>query len=114
MFIATLIVTSLFAALLAFSASGKLRHDPAQFAVLERVGAVRLAPILALLELAGATGLLIGLAWWPLGAAAGIGVTLYFLGAIASHIRVGDHAISAPSILLAVSLAVVGLRLATT
>ena len=41
-------------------------------------------------EFAAALGLVVGI-WWPLlGVAAVIGLVLYFLGAIVSHLRVGD------------------------
>lgn len=42
------------------------------------------------MELAAAAGLLVGIAWRPLGVAAAIGVVLYFLGAIGAHARVKD------------------------
>ncbi|GAB3255841.1 DoxX family protein [Kineosporia babensis] len=42
---------------------------------------------LALLNLAGATGLLLGIAWRPLGIASALGLTLYFLGALGFHLR---------------------------
>ncbi len=47
-------------------------------------------PVLAALEIAGALGLLVGLAWAPLGIAAAIGVVLYFVGAVIAHLRVKD------------------------
>jgi hypothetical protein len=46
--------------------------------------------ILAACEFAGAAGLVLGI-WWPLlGVAAGVGLVLYFVGAIAAHLRVDD------------------------
>jgi hypothetical protein len=111
-FIADLIVSILFAALLVVSATGKIRHDKAQLATLEKVGATRLIPLLATAELAAAAGLAVGLAWWPLAVAAGAGVVLYFLGAIGSHLRVGDRAgILPPVVLLLVAVATLVLRL---
>jgi hypothetical protein len=112
-FIADLIVSALFAALLVLSATGKVRRDKRQIAVLERVGALRLIPLLAASELAGAAGLAVGLAWWPLGVAAGAGLVLYFLGAVGSHLRVGDREIAAPAVLLLVALASIATRLAS-
>ena len=45
-------------------------------------------PPLAVLKAAGAGGLLAGLlGLWPLGVAAGIGLVLFFLGALAVHVR---------------------------
>ncbi|MFC6021267.1 DoxX family protein [Plantactinospora solaniradicis] len=111
MFVTTLVVSLAFAALLVASAVGKLQRSPSQLATLERVGALKIAPILAVLELAGAVGLVVGLFWWPIGIAAGIGLVLYFAGAISAHLRVGDRTIVAPAVLLIVSLAAVALRL---
>ncbi|MEU4679272.1 DoxX family protein [Micromonospora sp. NPDC023737] len=113
MFVATLVVSIAFAALLAVSAAGKLKGDPMQMETLERVGAVKLRPLLAFLEFAGAAGLLVGLAWWPLGVAAGAGLVLYFAGAVAAHLRVGDRKILPPVLLLIVSLAAGALQLAS-
>src|SRR5262245_51825995 len=44
------------------------------------------------LELAGAAGLIIGIFWPPLGIAAGIGLFLLVVGAVITHVRVGDGA----------------------
>ncbi|MGZ8177826.1 DoxX family protein [Williamsia sp. SKLECPSW1] len=41
-------------------------------------------------EVAGAIGLLIGLAWQPLGIAAAIGLVIVFIGAVVFHARFGD------------------------
>jgi uncharacterized membrane protein YphA (DoxX/SURF4 family) len=45
---------------------------------------------IGLLELAGASGVLIGLAFRPLGVAAAAGLALVSLGAIVTHVRAGD------------------------
>lgn len=113
MFIAASILSVLFSALLVFSAVGKLRKDPKQMAVLELVKATKAAPLLATLEIAAAAGLLVGLAWWPVGIAAGIGAVLYFAGAIVAHLRVGDRSVTGAAVLLGVSAAVVVLRALT-
>jgi hypothetical protein len=42
------------------------------------------------LELLAVIGLLAGLAVWPLGVAAGAGLVLLMIGAVITHIRVGD------------------------
>ncbi|GAA5194021.1 hypothetical protein GCM10023322_57390 [Rugosimonospora acidiphila] len=113
MFIATIVVSLVFAALLLVSAAGKLRRSPSQVGTLERVGALGIAPVLAVLEIAGAVGLAAGLAWWPLGIAAGVGLALYFIGAAGAHLRVRDRTIAAPVVLLVVSLAAIAPRLAS-
>lgn len=111
MYIATIIVSAVFALLLVASAIGKLRRDPSQIAVLEKVGAIRFAPVLAALEIAAALGLVAGLFWWPIGVAAGAGAALYFLGATIAHLRVGDKAIAMPIVLFIVAIASIVLRL---
>lgn len=113
MFIAASILSVLFSALLVFSAAGKIRKDPHQMVVLELVKATKAAPLLATLELAAAAGLLVGLAWWPIGIAAGTGAVLYFAGAILAHLRVGDRAVTGSAVLLGVSVATVVLRALT-
>jgi hypothetical protein len=45
---------------------------------------------LQLVKIAGALGLLAGIVYRPLGIAAAIGVVLYFLGAVITHVRGGD------------------------
>lgn len=90
--IAYLVIAILLAAILVFSGLGKLRGDPRIVRVIhELVGVpMKYFPLLAACEFAGAMGLVLGI-WWPLlGVAAGIGVVLYFVGAIVSHLRVGD------------------------
>jgi hypothetical protein len=110
MIIAASILSILFSAVLVFSAVGKIRKNPHQMAVLELVKATKAAPLLATLELAAAAGLLVGLAFWPIGTAAGIGAVLYFAGAIVAHLRVGDRAVTGSAVLLGISVAAVVLR----
>jgi pimeloyl-ACP methyl ester carboxylesterase len=68
-------------------------------------------PHLAACEIAVSLGLLVGI-WWPiLGLAAGIGLIVYFVGAIVSHVRVGDlNGIGAAVLILTISVASVVLR----
>jgi hypothetical protein len=86
-----MIVSILLAALLVFTAVRKLSHRPDVVATYTRVGVPeeRLDQ-LAWILLAGAAGLIAGLFWPPIGVAAGIGLVVYFLLAIAAHIRAGD------------------------
>jgi len=49
-------------------------------------------------EQTAAAGLLIGIKWAPVGIAAGIGMTLYFIGAIIAHVRVNDLKGSPPAV----------------
>ena len=92
MHIAYLVITALFAIMVAFSGLGKARGNPHIVKVIhETVGVpMRYFPLLAACEFAGASGLVLGIWWPPLGVAAGIGLVLYFVGAVVSHLRVGD------------------------
>jgi DoxX-like protein len=63
-------------------------------------------PALALTEFAGALGLLIGIAWRPLGIAAATGVVLYFTGAALAHLTAKDvGGALVPAVILAVAAA---------
>jgi hypothetical protein len=66
-------------------------------------------PYLATLKLAGAVGLVVGLVAMPwLGVAAGVGLTLFFVGAVAVHIKTGvlyNIAFPAAFLLLAITSA---------
>ncbi|AZM46520.1 transmembrane invasion protein [Streptomyces sp. WAC 06738] len=64
-------------------------------------------PYLGALKLAGAAGLVVGLAAVPwLGVAAGVGLTLFFVGAVAAHVRARVfHNIAFPGVYLLLALA---------
>src|SRR5690606_2693863 len=103
----------LLAALLCHAALRKLSHRPDVVASYARVGVpkTRLAPLAGIL-LAGAAGLVTGLWWPPIGIAAAIGLTLYFLLAIAAHIRSGDIAnLATPVVMALLAAAVLVIRL---
>jgi uncharacterized membrane protein len=84
-------VSLLLAALLVLAAARKRSHRPEVVETYTRVGVPedRLDQ-LAWILLAGAAGLIAGLAWRPIGVAAGIGLVVYFLAAIAAHVRADD------------------------
>ena len=87
---AYLVLTGLAAAIATFSAIAKLRRDPKVVRVIHDVVGVpmKYLPLLAACELAGAAGIILGL-WWPaLGVAAGVSLVVYFVAAVASHLRV--------------------------
>jgi DoxX-like family len=89
---ACLLITILLAAILVLSALGKLRRDPRIVRIMHELLGVpmRCFPALASCQLAGAIGLVFGI-WLPIvGVAAGVGVALYFVGAIVAHLRVND------------------------
>ncbi len=113
---AYLVITLVFAAMVAFSGLGKIRRDPRIVHVIhEVVGApLKYFSLLAACELAGALGLVLGI-WWPsLGVAASIGLVLYFVGATVSHLRVGDVKGMVPAVfMLAVAAGALALRILT-
>jgi hypothetical protein len=82
-------------------------------AVADRVRVPRgwMVPLGTLLA-CGAVGLLAGLAAPPLGAAAGIGLVLYFVCAVTAHLRVGDRHIGAPVSFLLLSAAALSTNVA--
>jgi uncharacterized membrane protein YphA (DoxX/SURF4 family) len=116
MHIAYLVITSLFAAMVAFSGLGKIRRDPHQMRVIhETVGMpLKYFSLLAACEFSGALGLVLGI-WWPiLGVAAAIGLILYFVGATVSHLRVNDvKGIGPPAFMLVVAAAALATRMLT-
>ena len=89
---AYLIVTIFFAAMVAFSAVAKVRREPKVVRAIQEVVGVplRYFPLLAACEFGGAFGLILGI-WLPwAGLAAGVGLVIYFVGAVVSHLRVAD------------------------
>jgi DoxX-like protein len=90
-FIAYTVVAVVFGLATANSAVAKLRRNERVVGGLAAAGvpASWFVP-LALLNLAGAIGLWIGIAWRPLGIAAATGLVLYFAGALIAHLRTRD------------------------
>ncbi len=114
MFVVCIIVSVLLALALAGSAMGKLTKNPKIVENLGKVGVpMGWLPRLAAAELAGAVGLLVGLAVAPLGIAAAIGVIGYFVGAVVTHVKAGDKNIAPPAVLGLVAVAALVLRLVT-
>lgn len=112
MFIAYTIVAIVLALVLLFSAWAKLTRDERVVTGMTGVGVpLRWFPFLALCLIAGAVGLLIGIAYAPLGIAAAIGLILYFLSAVFFHLRAGDMAVIPPLALLALAVVALLLRL---
>lgn len=111
-----LIVTVIFAHMTAFSAIGKIRRDPKIVHVIHEVIGVPMEyfALLAACELAGAVGLIVGI-WLPLlGVAASVGLILYFLGAVVSHLRVRDtKGVGPAAFMLIMAAATLALRLVT-
>ena len=101
--------------LLGMSARMKLARDERAVEIIGRTVGAPLwwFPWLALAEISGAIGLLVGIALAPIGLAAAIGLLLYFVAATLSHIRVRDYANLQPAlIMLSLSVAALVLRAA--
>jgi hypothetical protein len=111
-----LVITAIFALMVMFSGLGKIRRDPRIMRSIHEVVGVPLKyfPLLAACEFAGALGVVLGI-WWPyLGVAAGIGLVIYFVGAIMSHLRVGDiKGIGPAAFMLMVSAGALTMRILT-
>ena len=107
MTIAYVVLAILLAVILAFSAYGKLSRAATVVRNLDGAGVPRSwYPWLATAEIAGAVGLIAGIWARPLGVAAAIGVVLYFVGAIVTHVVNHDAAgIKNPAPLLVFALA---------
>jgi hypothetical protein len=114
-FLATIVVSAIAGVLLVVSGAGKLVRQEMQLATLRHVGFPEdKAWLLACAEFAGAGGLAVGLAWWPLGIAAGVGLVAYFGGAIGSHVRVRDGRVGGAAMMLALAAAALALRALTS
>jgi hypothetical protein len=115
MFVAAAIVSSLLAVGLLGSGRAKLVRVPMVMETMATVGFPQdKLWFLAGAEFAGAVGLVGGLFWWPLGVAAAIGVVVYFVSAVGSHLRVNDlKGIAPATVLLLVAIASLVLRLAS-
>ncbi|MQA07225.1 MAG: DoxX family protein [Pseudonocardiaceae bacterium] len=115
MFVATVIVSALLAALLVFSAGLKFSHREQIVQGYARVGVPEgRLNYLAVVLLAGAAGLIVGLVWTPIGIAAAIGVICYFIGAVGFHIRAHDTKnLPTPVVFAVLATAALVLRIAT-
>lgn len=113
MFIAYAVVAGLLTLVLLASATFTLQRNPAITESMTKVGVPdSWLPRLAALKAAGAIGLVAGLWLTPLGIAAAVGVTLYFLGAIVFHLRAKDYSLAPAAVLTLVAVAALILRAA--
>lgn len=108
MSIATVVMSILLAAFLAFSAIRKLTHQPAVVESYARAGVPEdWLNHLAIILSAASAGLIAGLFFAPIGIAAAIGIIIYFLGAVGFHIRANDMKHLPTPLLVAVFAALV-------
>lgn len=108
MFAAYLIIAVIMMVAAAGAAVADFRQARFVLATMTEVGVPRSwLPPLRALKGAGAGGLLLGLLGvWPLGIAAAIGLVLFFIGALAAHVRARVfHNIAFPGAYFALALA---------
>lgn len=115
MSVAYVVVTLVAIAANAVIAALALAHHPQVRANMAKVGVPELwLTVLGGLKAAGAAGLLLGLAGVPfVGTAAAIGLSLFFVGAIVTHLRAGDHSLAYPSTFLLLAIAALVLDVAS-
>ena len=115
MSIGTVLVSVVLALMFLATAAGKLTGHAASIEIRDHLAlpVVRWQQI-GLLEVAGAIGVLIGLALRPLGVAAAAGLVLLSLGAIATHVRAGDKPAAGLPAFAALALAAAALVLQAT
>jgi uncharacterized membrane protein YphA (DoxX/SURF4 family) len=91
MFVATIILSALLALAYAMAGGQKIAGTKTMLDSADHLHvAHRTYRLIGVLELLAAIGLLAGLAFWPLGAAAAIGLVLLMIGAVVAHLRAGD------------------------
>lgn len=104
---AKVIVTALLAALFGFAGLIKIAGLRQSLAIRDHLGVKPVQwRLIGLLELAGVTGVLVGLAWPPIGVAAAIGLALLVLGAIVFHVRASDSVADTAPAVIGLGLAV--------
>ena len=115
MFVLCVIVCVVLAFLAMGMGAAQLNGVPQAIAVMDHVGAKRLATLSGTLLLAAAGGLIVGLFWAPIGIAAAAGLVLYFLIAAGMHIKVKDPIgqVLNPLVPAAISAVALYLRIAT-
>lgn len=101
-------ITFIVALIVMFSAVMKLRRNPRVVQVIHHTIGVPLSffPVLAICEIAGALGLLLGIRWPLLGVVGGVCLALYFLGAILAHLRVHDFTGFGPAAFMLVAVTI--------
>jgi DoxX-like family len=91
MYILLAVLTGLMALVCVGSSIADWKKDPRIMESMERMKVpVAVVPALPLSKMAGAAGIVLGLSSKPLGIAAGIGLVLYFVGAVYFHTRAKD------------------------
>jgi hypothetical protein len=112
MFISYIVVTVLSAAANIFSATCDfVRYKKVSIAMAKAGVPESWMTMLGVLKAAGALGLLVGIVVPPIGTAAGIGLILFFVGAIITHLRARDYSFGLAIVFLLLAIAALVLRL---
>jgi DoxX-like family len=92
MFVAYVIVTVLAAAATIYAATNDFTRPAWLLTGMSKLGVPESwLPILGILKAAGALGLLVGLSMPLIGIAAAAGLTVFFFGAVITHLRARDY-----------------------
>ena len=114
MFIAYIIVTAIAAAANAFSATlDFIRYKQVLINMAKASVAESWITALGTLKAAGALGLLVGIGVPVIGTAAAVGLILFFVGAIITHLRAHDYSFGLAIVFLLLAMAALVLRLAS-
>jgi len=115
MFLIYLIVTALAAAANLFSAGCDfVRYKKVSIAMAKAGVPESWMTRLGVLKTAGALGLLVGIGLPLIGTAAAIGLTLFFIGAIITHLRGHDYSLGPAIFFLLLAVGALALRVATS
>jgi len=114
MFVAYIIVTIIAAAANIFSATLDFIRFKQILVNMAKVGVPESwITMLGTLKVAGAVGLLVGIGVPPIGVAAAIGLILFFIAAITTHLRTRDYSFGLAGVFLLLAGAALVLRLAS-
>ena len=114
MFIAYVVVTLLAAAANIFSATLDFIRYKQVLTNMARVGVSESwITMLGILKAAGAIGLLVGIGVPLIGTAAAVGLVLFFIGAIITHLRARDYSFGLAAVFLLLAVAALVLRVAS-
>ena len=114
MFIAYIIVTAIAAAANAFSTTLDFtRYKQVLINMAKASVPESWITALGTLKAAGALGLLVGIGVPVIGTAAAVGLSLFFVGAIITHLRAHDYSFGLAIVFLLLAMAALVLRLAS-
>ncbi|MGI8690690.1 MAG: DoxX family protein [Thermomicrobiales bacterium] len=112
MFTAYVVVTVLLAVLLAGAATADfVRYQQVLIAMAKADVPESWLTTLGILKAAGALGLLVGFAVPLIGTAAAVGLILFFVGAIITHLRARDYSLAYAAVYLLLTVTALVLRL---